>query len=169
MSSADRRETTVTSAYWLHGWSRTYGFALVAVAAAALLRYGLDVALGFSQPFILFFPTIILIALLTGFGPSLFATFLSAVLAEYFFVEPLNSVAVKNARDLVGLGLFVIIGFAISGVGELFRWRTNRLQELEKAVEGLEEMITVVDRDYRYVIANRAFLKYRGMKRKELL
>ena len=27
-------------------------------------------------------------------------------------------------------------------------------------VEGLEEMIVVIDREYRYVIANRAFLKY---------
>ena len=39
----------------------------------------------------------------------------------------------------------------------------------EKAVEGLEEMIVVVDREYRYVLANRAFLNYRGMEREELL
>jgi PAS domain S-box-containing protein len=38
----------------------------------------------------------------------------------------------------------------------------DRLQEYEKAVEGLDEMIVVLDREYRYVIANRAFLNYRG-------
>jgi PAS domain S-box-containing protein len=40
----------------------------------------------------------------------------------------------------------------------------QRLREYEKAVEGLDEMIVVVDRDYRYVVANRAFLKYRGLE-----
>lgn len=40
----------------------------------------------------------------------------------------------------------------------------DRLKEYEKVVESLEEMIAVVDRDYRYLIANRAFLNYRGME-----
>jgi PAS domain S-box-containing protein len=44
-----------------------------------------------------------------------------------------------------------------------------RLQEYEKAVEGLEEMIVVVDRNYRYVLANRAFLNCRGMEREQLV
>ncbi len=45
----------------------------------------------------------------------------------------------------------------------------ERLREYEKAVEGLEEMITVVDRDYRYLIANRAFLNYRDMERGQVV
>jgi PAS domain S-box-containing protein len=44
-----------------------------------------------------------------------------------------------------------------------------RLREYEKAVEGLEEMIVVVDREYRYVLANRAFLTYRGLERGQLI
>jgi PAS domain S-box-containing protein len=39
----------------------------------------------------------------------------------------------------------------------------ERLREFERVVENVEEMIVVVDRDYRYVIANRAFLRYRGL------
>jgi len=45
----------------------------------------------------------------------------------------------------------------------------ERLQEYEKAMEGLDEMILVVDREYRYVIANRAFLNYRGVTREQLV
>ncbi|MGE5206930.1 MAG: PAS domain S-box protein [Chlamydiota bacterium] len=45
----------------------------------------------------------------------------------------------------------------------------ERLREYEKVVEGLEEMIVVVDRDYRYLIANRAFLTYRGLRREQLI
>jgi PAS domain S-box-containing protein len=44
-----------------------------------------------------------------------------------------------------------------------------RLLEYEKVVEGLQEMIAVVDRDYRYLIANRAFLDYRGMQPEEVV
>jgi PAS domain S-box-containing protein len=169
MSFADRRETIARYVYWLQTRPRRYAFAVVAVTAAGLVRYGLGVAVGLTPPFILFYPTIILIVLLAGGGPGLLATFLSAAVASYFFLEPLNSFAVRNPSDIFALVLFVVMGIAISGIGDLFRRRTKRLQEFEKAVEGLEEMITVIDRDYRYVIANRAFLNYRGMERKDLI
>src|SRR5437660_185852 len=45
----------------------------------------------------------------------------------------------------------------------------QRLHEFERVVEGVEEMIAVVDRDYRYVIANPAFLKYRGMTKEQVI
>jgi two-component system cell cycle sensor histidine kinase/response regulator CckA len=43
------------------------------------------------------------------------------------------------------------------------------LREYERVVEGLDEMILVVDREYRYVIANRAFLNYRQMERAQVI
>jgi PAS domain S-box-containing protein len=50
------------------------------------------------------------------------------------------------------------------------RKRTEeRLREYEKVVEGLEEMIVVVDQEYRYLIANQAFLNYRGLERDQVL
>ena len=45
----------------------------------------------------------------------------------------------------------------------------ERLREYEKVVEGLNEMIVVVDREYRYVLANQAFLDYRGMQREQVV
>ena len=45
----------------------------------------------------------------------------------------------------------------------------ERLREYERVVEGLEEMIVAVDRDYRYVIANRSFLNHRGMVKEQVL
>ena len=50
------------------------------------------------------------------------------------------------------------------------RKRTEeRLREYERVVEGLEEMIVVVDREYRYVIANRAFLNYRAVEKEQII
>jgi len=45
----------------------------------------------------------------------------------------------------------------------------ERLREFERVVENLEEMIVVVNREYRYVIVNRAFLSYRGMTKEEVV
>jgi len=45
----------------------------------------------------------------------------------------------------------------------------ERLREYEKAVEGSEEMIAVVDRGYRYLIANRKFLSLRNMTKEQVL
>jgi PAS domain S-box-containing protein len=45
----------------------------------------------------------------------------------------------------------------------------DRLREYERVVEGLEEMITVVDCDYRYAIANRTYLNYRGLKKEQVV
>jgi PAS domain S-box-containing protein len=45
----------------------------------------------------------------------------------------------------------------------------GRLQEYEKVVEGLEEMIVVVDREYRYLLANQAYLDYRGVTREDVV
>jgi PAS domain S-box-containing protein len=45
----------------------------------------------------------------------------------------------------------------------------KRLQEYERVVEGLDEMIVVIDRHYHYLIANHAYLKYRGMEREQVV
>jgi PAS domain S-box-containing protein len=76
---------------------------------------------------------------------------------------------VGDETDSVGLTLFVLVGIAISWLADSVRQRASRFQEFEKVVEGLEEMTIVVDRDYRYLIANRAFLNYRQMKREDLI
>jgi uncharacterized protein (TIGR00290 family)/PAS domain S-box-containing protein len=45
----------------------------------------------------------------------------------------------------------------------------EKLREYEKVVESSQEMIVVVDREYRYLIANRAFLSYRGLTRDQVV
>jgi len=44
----------------------------------------------------------------------------------------------------------------------------ERLREYERVVEGSAEMVVVVDRGYRYVLANRAYLSYHGLDREQL-
>jgi PAS domain S-box-containing protein len=43
------------------------------------------------------------------------------------------------------------------------------LREYESVVEGASEIILVVDREYRYMLANRAYLNFRGMNRENVV
>jgi PAS domain S-box-containing protein len=45
----------------------------------------------------------------------------------------------------------------------------NKLREYERAVEGSEEMMIVIDRQYRYLIANRPFLKRHRKTRDQVI
>src|SRR6516164_8977001 len=45
----------------------------------------------------------------------------------------------------------------------------DKLREYERAVEGSGEMIAVVDREYRYLIANNHFLKLRNMTKEQVV
>lgn len=45
----------------------------------------------------------------------------------------------------------------------------ERLREYEKALEGVEAMIAVVDREYRYLLANHSLLNARGLKKEEVV
>jgi PAS domain S-box-containing protein len=45
----------------------------------------------------------------------------------------------------------------------------DKLREYERTVEGSEDMIVVVDRGYRYLIANRQFLKMRNLTREQVV
>jgi PAS domain S-box-containing protein len=46
---------------------------------------------------------------------------------------------------------------------------TDSFREFEAVLERLEEMIVMVDRDCRYVMANQAYLNYRGAQREQIV
>jgi len=56
-----------------------------------------------------------------------------------------------------------------SGVSFEEKRGEERLREFEKVLECVEVMIAVVDREWRYLFANRAFLHFRGLKREEIV
>ena len=154
---------------WLRYPTARYGIAVVAVVVATFLRYVLGVGFGLTLPFPLFYPAILAVALLSGFWPAMFATVLSCASGTYFFSPHLK--AIVDSRMALGAwqGLFVGFGVVLSALGELARRHQRQKREFERLVEGLEEMAAVVDRDYRYVVVNRAFLDRRGMRAEQVI
>ena len=98
MTSADQTGIFELSAKWMHRWPQRYGVACVAVVLAALIRYGLGIEIGFTPPFLVFFPGIILMALLGGFGPGIFATTLSAAVGRIFVAATLRIIGCREIQ-----------------------------------------------------------------------
>lgn len=169
MSSADRKGAFGALAGWLRAWPHRYGLASIAVCAAVATQEALEYAIGFSHSFLLFYPTIFIVSVFAGFWPGVVSTLLFALAADYFYMNQLASLRVSDETEQIGLALFSLFGIALSWVADSLRQRTNTLQEFERVVEGLEEMIVVVDRNYRYLLANRAFLQYRGLTENEVI
>ena len=75
-------------------------------------------------------------------------------------------VSYQPARDEAG----EVVGVSVAVLDFTARKQAEeKLQQYERVVEGLEEMIVVIDREYRYVLANRSFLDYRATTREKLL
>jgi PAS domain S-box-containing protein len=76
------------------------------------------------------------------------------------------SVSISPIKDSTGK----IVSF--SGISRNITERKRaeeRLREYEKAVEGVEEIIGVVDQEYRLLLANRHYLKMRNMTREQVV
>ena len=167
MNSADRKEPLVD---WLHTTPRwRYVFAVLVVVLATLVNYALALALGTFPPFFVFLLAVLLVSLRAGFDAALAATILSAASVAVFSQASLRVLATSRAREVAALIVFSCFGAGLSSIATLYRRHESRDREYERAVEGLEEMVVIVDREYRYLIANRAFLAYRGKKKEELI
>ena len=62
----------------------------------------------------------------------------------------------------------VLVTSAIRDITER-KQAEDKLREYEKAVEGTEDMIGVIDREYRFVLANRQYLKMRNLAKEQVV
>jgi PAS domain S-box-containing protein len=105
--------------------------AVLAVALAAGLRMLLLANLGNRAPYVTFFPAVILAALYGGLVPGLLATALSAALADFFWMEPVGSFAIRDPGDWLSLGVFLLSGAMISWTAEAMRRARGRAEAAE--------------------------------------
>ncbi len=104
------------------GWALRYGLAIVAVAVGFGLRQAATIWVGPGlPPYITFFPVIMVIGLVAGFGPGLVATALSGVLVTFWILPPLGEFILTSHIDRLGLVIFIGMGVLMSAVAELYR------------------------------------------------
>lgn len=113
-----------------------YTAAAVAVGAAAGLRWLCTEWLGPGlATYVTFFPAMMAVALLAGFGPGLLATVLSVFAVRIWLLPPTGhfSLAAMPGVDRFGLVLFAGSGLFMSIVAELYRRNRDRLAAYDRA------------------------------------
>jgi PAS domain S-box-containing protein len=117
-------------------WERrlaAYALAVVATAAAALLRALLSRWLAFEFPYITFFGAIMVAAWYGGWRPGLLTTVLSAATTEFWFIDPGDAAEGLRAAEVIGVILFLLIGVLISAACEQLhqaRWQIEQQNQV---------------------------------------
>ena len=109
------------------------------VIAAFLARQTMLRSFGIDLPeFILFYPAIMLVALLFGLWAGLLATTLTAVLAALWVFAPAGGIGIQRLSDVIAIGLFFSMGAFISVLAERYRRGQRKIAVLEREKALLE-------------------------------
>jgi PAS domain S-box-containing protein len=162
-------------------WPITYGTAVIATAAATLLRLSLSPLVGDTAvPFITFFPAVLFSAWYGGFRVGALSILLSAVAADYYFVPPVDSFLMTNPVDQITLLIFIVVGFGMAllshsqrgaleraGVAE-FGERTQR-QQFQTTLASIGDGVIASDATGHVSFMNAVAESLTGWKREEAL
>lgn len=130
-------------------WAR-YAITTLLVLMAFGGRYLLWGTLS-GYPFILFFPTVIVVAILFDHGTGVYAVGLSTLLAIYFFIEPVGSLMLPSPDDLVAVMIFVLSSTATAVVIEALH---RAYHDLRQAHDKLQHTHDDLQRSHHAVAAS---------------
>ena len=143
-----------------------YILAVVCVLAVACIRQALVSVVGSHGQLALFSLAVMVAARYGGLGPGLVATLLSAILGDYFFIEPYRTFAVKNPGDAAYLGVFVVVGSGISILsGQLHRAVDLSVQAMEQyhiLSEAVPQLVWTAGPEGYWDHVNARWIEYTG-------
>ena len=161
-----------------------YGAAVAAAIAAFLVRQLLSLAVGPGlPPFIIFYPTVMIVALLAGMGPGWTATIVASLATWYFIMPPQGAFLVARPPDILSLSLFFCMGVFMSVVAELYRRARHKSAAYQQELSRRESeskfsaffhgspVCMSISRlsDGIYVDVNQAFLEVFGYLREQVI
>lgn len=111
--------------------------ALTVVASITLLNFLLRPWTGSYAVSLLYLLSVVLLALFVGRGPTLLAATVSALLWDYFFLEPLRTFYITSLPDALMFGMFFVVALVM---GQL----TARLRSQQSAEREREERATAL-------------------------
>jgi len=118
---------------------RVAGTAVAAVLLAALTPLLAasrdDVTLG--SDLLLFLVAVVVVALIGGFYPALLAALVGSVLLNWYFTQPLHSLTIADANDVISLAVFVLVAVLVSSVVDLAARRTREAARASAEAETL--------------------------------
>ncbi len=130
---------------------RAAGFA-VAFAGLILLTLLLTLAragLSFSSDIMLYLATVVIIALIGGILPALFAAVLGFLLLNFYFVPPLHQFTIARHENVLALVVFLAIAVAVSATVDEAARRTREAASARTESETLSTLAGSVLRGAR--------------------
>jgi len=120
-----------------------YGAAFLFVMAALLLTFGLWLIVDRPISSVLFLVAIVLSAWLCGFRAGIFASILSGLLLDYYFVPPTYEL-IASREEVTRFFLFVTEGVIISWVLDAQRQATDEVQTSREQLQALTNHLQTV-------------------------
>ncbi len=93
---------------WLHADPRAYIYTVVAVAIATLFGRAVVAMVDLPNVSLVFLAAVLWSAARYGLGPSLFASVLSTLCYNFFFIEPIYTFTVADPSQLLALTFFCV-------------------------------------------------------------
>ena len=115
---------------------RRYGFAVLAVSLALLVRWLLDPVLKGAAPYSFFLVAAVVTAWNCGVWETLLTVVLGFLAGTWFFVEPFSSFAISDADDRWSAVLYLFIGLSIVAFKKSIEVAWSRA--LNKDIESLK-------------------------------
>jgi K+-sensing histidine kinase KdpD len=129
-----------------------YILAFLSVVVATVLRVAIHPYV-VGIPFITFFPAVIVVTLISGFGAGLFCVVLSSAAAAFFMLPPIFSLHIESPRDVVDLLLFILVAVSIVIIIAAMRLALERYRDLSLELEQQSVALHESEERLRTVVA----------------
>lgn len=124
----------------------------MAVALALTIKAVFSSFIEGGSSFLLLSVAVLAGAIFGGFGPAVLATLLGAVVASYLYLPPAEALMPATSADFTGLLLFLVQGFAISGIGAALATTMRRAgSSAQRAAEDRDSLRASEER-YRLLV-----------------
>ncbi|MGV3522992.1 MAG: ATP-binding protein [Candidatus Sericytochromatia bacterium] len=121
---------------------REYAWASLALAGLTLSSLPLVGWLGYWSIALLYLVGVLLLAFQLARGPALFSAALSALLWNFFFIPPVNTLHIQNVHDVLMCVTYFVVASAVVGL-------TTRLRDAERFGRVREERLSAMARFVR--------------------
>jgi two-component system sensor histidine kinase KdpD len=116
---------------------RPYLIGAVMIAAATAVAHLVQLAAGIENVDLVFLTVIVGIAVRYGLAPSLFATVLSSLAYNFFFMDPLYTFTIADPTNVAAFLLFTLVAVVVSNVAARARQQAVAAMGRARATESL--------------------------------